>query len=57
MNGFVCPEGKFTDIVIDGVKLRWDGGHFTEAGSVPVARWLLPQIAAAAGWTLRPSGD
>jgi len=49
MNGFVCPEGKFTDIVIDGVKLRWDGGHFTEAGSVPVARWLLPQIVEAAG--------
>jgi peptidoglycan/LPS O-acetylase OafA/YrhL len=48
MNRFVCPEGKFTDISIDGVRLRQDGGHFTEAGSVPVARWLVPQIVEAA---------
>ena len=47
MNHFVCPEGKFTDISIDGVRLREDGGHFTEAGSVPVARWLVPQIIDA----------
>jgi hypothetical protein len=49
MNDFVCPEGKFTDIVIDGVRLREDGGHFTEAGSLVVARWLVPQIVEAAG--------
>jgi len=49
MNDFVCPQGKFTDIVIDGIRLREDGGHFTEAGSLVVARWLVPQIVEAAG--------
>jgi len=48
MNDFVCPQGKFTDIVIDGIRLREDGGHFTEAGSFVVARWLVPQIVEAA---------
>jgi lysophospholipase L1-like esterase len=48
MNDFVCPEGKFTDIVIDGVRLRQDGGHFTEAGSLVVALWLVPQIMEVA---------
>jgi peptidoglycan/LPS O-acetylase OafA/YrhL len=48
MNDFVCPEGKFTDTVIDGVRLRQDGGHFTEAGSLVVALWLVPQIMEVA---------
>ena len=48
LNGFACPEGKFTDLVINGVKMREDGVHFTANSSYIVARWLAPQIAAAA---------
>jgi peptidoglycan/LPS O-acetylase OafA/YrhL len=43
---YVCPEGKYTDLVIDGVKLREDGTHFTPASSPIVAEWLLPQLMA-----------
>ncbi len=49
LNHFVCPEGKYSDIEMDGVKLRLDGGHFTPAGSVPVAKWLVPQVLAVVG--------
>ena len=48
LNLLSCPEGRFTDLVIDGVRMREDGVHFTPAGSVVVARWLAPQIAAVA---------
>jgi peptidoglycan/LPS O-acetylase OafA/YrhL len=48
LNGFACPEGRFTDLVINGVKMREDGLHFTPNSSYVVARWLAPQIAAAA---------
>jgi peptidoglycan/LPS O-acetylase OafA/YrhL/lysophospholipase L1-like esterase len=44
---YACPEGRFSDLVIDGVKLREDGTHFTPQGSYVVARWLLPQLAEA----------
>jgi peptidoglycan/LPS O-acetylase OafA/YrhL len=48
LNGFACPEGRFTDLVVNGVKMREDGTHFTPNSSYIVARWLAPQIAAAA---------
>ncbi len=45
---FTCPEGNFSDLVINGVKMREDGTHFTPQGSYIVARWLLPQLLDAA---------
>ena len=47
LNGFVCPEGEYADLSIDGVRLRDDGVHFTPEGADFVARWLAPQIIAA----------
>jgi peptidoglycan/LPS O-acetylase OafA/YrhL len=48
LNRFVCPEGEATDVTIDGVRLREDGVHFTPEGADLVARWLAPEITAAA---------
>lgn len=48
LNAFADPEGKFTDLYIDGVQMRQDGIHFTTQASYIVARWLMPQILAAA---------
>jgi hypothetical protein len=48
LNSFICPEGKFTDIVLDGVKMREDGVHFTPESSYIVADWLAPQLADVA---------
>lgn len=48
LNQFTCPEGKFTDRYVDGVRLRDDGLHFSSEGSTEVARWLAPQIVGAA---------
>ena len=47
LNGFTCPEGKYSDSVIGGVRLREDGIHYTEFGSIEVANWLVPQIEGA----------
>jgi len=47
-NSFVCPDGRFTDLVVDGVRMREDGIHFTPKSSCAVARWLVPQIVDAA---------
>ena len=44
LDGFICPGGKYSDLVIDGVKVRSDGVHFTPEGGAIVARWLAPQI-------------
>ena len=44
LNGFMCPDGEYSDLTIDGVKIRSDGVHFTEDGAAIVARWLGPQI-------------
>ncbi len=44
LNHFACPEDHFTDVVIDGVKMRDDGLHFTPQGSTVVANWLAPQL-------------
>ncbi len=48
-NAFACPGDKYSDLYIDGVRMRQDGVHFTTGGSTVVARWLAPQIVAAAG--------
>jgi peptidoglycan/LPS O-acetylase OafA/YrhL len=47
LNRLVCPEGEYTDVTIDGVRLREDGAHFTPEGADLVARWLAPDIIAA----------
>ncbi|HEX9530225.1 MAG TPA: acyltransferase family protein [Acidimicrobiales bacterium] len=39
------PDGKYVNY-IDGVKLRYDGVHFTPQGDHWLAPWLLPQLAA-----------
>ena len=54
LNSFACPEGRFTDLVIDGVKMREDGVHFTPESSTIVANWLVPRIADAAGGGVPP---
>ena len=51
LNAFADPEGKYADLYIDGVRMREDGVHFTTQGSYIVARWLVPQIVAAADAT------
>jgi peptidoglycan/LPS O-acetylase OafA/YrhL len=56
LNRLVCPEGEDTDVTIDGVRLREDGVHFTPEGADLVARWLAPQIIAAAEGR-RPTSD
>jgi peptidoglycan/LPS O-acetylase OafA/YrhL len=56
LNRFACPEGDYTDVVIDGVHLREDGVHFTPEGSELVAQWLAPQIVAVAEGH-RPTSD
>jgi peptidoglycan/LPS O-acetylase OafA/YrhL len=48
LNRLACPEGEYTDVTIDGVDLREDGVHFTPEGADLVARWLVPEIIAAA---------
>ncbi len=55
---FICPNGKFEDLYMNGVRMRYDGVHFTPEASYIVANWLAPQIAAAADGVLfpKPSG-
>lgn len=48
LNAFADPEGKYTDLYIDGVRMREDGVHFTTEASYIVGRWLAPQIVADA---------
>jgi peptidoglycan/LPS O-acetylase OafA/YrhL len=45
LNAFVSENGRFTDTK-DGVQIRGDGVHFTEAGSLMVDQWLAPQLEA-----------
>ncbi len=54
LKSFVCPNGKFEDLYIDGVRMRYDGVHFTPEASYIVARWLAPRIAAAMAGTVFP---
>jgi peptidoglycan/LPS O-acetylase OafA/YrhL len=47
LNAFVCPGGQCVDRM-DGVVLRPDFQHFREDGARLVARWLIPEVLAAA---------
>ncbi len=51
LQSYVCPAGDYTDLYLDGVKIRYDGVHFTEDGAAIVAKWLGPQIDAVVGRT------
>ena len=44
LDGFICPGGGYSDLSIDGVRIRSDGVHFSPEGAAVVARWLAPQI-------------
>ena len=45
----LCPDGPQCPADVDGVEPRGlDGAHFDPEGSVWLARWMLPQILAAA---------
>ena len=46
---WVCPEWPACRTEVDGVELRADGVHFNDEGARVVARWLTPQLLAAAG--------
>jgi len=44
----ICPQGPPCPADVDGVEPRkLDGAHFDPAGSVWLARWMLPEILAA----------
>jgi peptidoglycan/LPS O-acetylase OafA/YrhL len=49
MYGFLCTEGYIA--TRDGVTLRSDGLHFTDAGAAVVWRWLGPQLLRLADHT------
>ena len=55
LSGLLCPGGRDQPL-IDGAKVRVDGVHYTEAGSLVVWRWLAPQLAGmvAAGGRHHP---
>jgi hypothetical protein len=44
----VCASGPPCPFVVDGVAMRADGAHYTDDGSLWVARWLMPQLGIAA---------
>jgi peptidoglycan/LPS O-acetylase OafA/YrhL len=54
---YTCPEGEFSDLEIDGVRMREDGLHFTPEGSAVLARWLGPQLVDIAHPAQRPSSS
>ncbi len=41
--GFLCPGGRLQE-ERDGVRLRYDGVHFTDEGGRVVWQWLAPQL-------------
>ncbi len=45
---WTCPPDQGCRTELDGVELRPDGVHFKGEGAVLVARWLAPQLTAAA---------
>jgi peptidoglycan/LPS O-acetylase OafA/YrhL len=48
LKSFLCPGGRYVDRM-RGVKVRYDGVHFTEGGAKVVWRWLGPQLRRLAG--------
>jgi len=45
---WTCPEWPACRTQVDGVELRADGVHFNDEGAQVVARWMTPQLLAAA---------
>ncbi|MBX3284663.1 MAG: acyltransferase [Actinobacteria bacterium] len=43
INDHVCPNGEPVD-KLDGVRLRYDGVHWTEQGAPKAWSWLLPEL-------------
>jgi peptidoglycan/LPS O-acetylase OafA/YrhL len=44
---FLCPGGRDATMM-DGVRVRGDGVHYTDAGAALTWRWLAPQLAQLA---------
>ena len=44
LGAFLCHGGRDTPI-LDGVRVRGDGVHYTAAGAALTWRWLAPQLA------------
>jgi len=47
VNAKLAPDGEYTSVV-DGLDVRGDGVHLTEAGTDWLARWLAPWLHVAA---------
>jgi len=47
LNAKVSPHGAFAD-EIDGIQVRGDGVHFTQAGATWVDQWLAPELVKVA---------
>src|SRR6266542_506656 len=43
LRSFLCPGGRYVDRM-DGVKVRYDGVHFSKGGAKLVWQWLGPQL-------------
>jgi hypothetical protein len=41
--GFLCPGGQYTP-KLDGIEMRFDGVHLSEAGAKVTWNWLVPQL-------------
>jgi hypothetical protein len=48
LGGRASPGGEYADVV-DGIKIRADGVHYSAAGAAWAANWLLPQVAPLLG--------
>ena len=48
----ICPSGPPCPLTVDSVWVRGDGIHYTDEGSLWVARWLLPRLGVPALETL-----
>jgi peptidoglycan/LPS O-acetylase OafA/YrhL len=44
----ICPSGPPCPLIVDSVWVRGDGAHYTDEGSLWVARWLLPRLGIPA---------
>jgi hypothetical protein len=43
-----CPGGAYAPVV-DGIRIRSDGVHYSAAGATWAVKWLLPQIISLVG--------
>ena len=44
----ICPSGPPCPLIVDSVWVRGDGAHYTDEGSLWVARWLTPKFGIPA---------